>query len=137
MYHPGRYLKLLQRTLTTDKIRSNKIRLFDFNQIKPIVQITTNCAKLKCGKHGLCVLLIWSRHCHSAWCVWISKVFWSNIWHAHYINSLRQNNNFSCHAVFIFTKYISCFSNKTSVCLELWQASSLTIALQAVMITWW
>ena len=36
-----------KRILTTDKIRSNGILLFDFNQTKPIVQITTNSAKLK------------------------------------------------------------------------------------------
>ena len=32
--------------LTTDKIRSNGIWLFDFNQIEPIVQLTTSSAKL-------------------------------------------------------------------------------------------
>ena len=34
--------------LMTDKIRSNGNSLFDLNQIKPIVQITTKSAKLNC-----------------------------------------------------------------------------------------
>ena len=57
----------VKRILTTCKISSNRIWLFNFNQTKPIVQITTNSTKLKyiCTRFKVCI--------------WDQKVYFWNI----------------------------------------------------------